>query len=348
MVRAPRPSPHARASIQDIAARAGVSVTTVSRVLNDHPDVAAATRERVLHHVQALGYIGNSSARALAGGRTGLVGIVVPHLRGPYFSAIVAGASEALAEHDTRPVLYITQHEHDREVSMLGQLAHDSTDGSLFVLPAESSEELESLGRKGYRFVVVDSPVRLSESIPQVSATHWAGASAAMEHLLSLGHRRIGAIAGPPRWGASDDRLAGYHSALVAAGLPIDPALTARGDFTVEGGYRAAVRVLSLPALPTAVFAFNDNMALGFLRAARERGIAVPADISLVGFDNVEFAAHTTPPLTTVHQPLMDLGRAGADLLFRLPSGRAADAPRIQLATRLVVRASTAPPRDGT
>jgi len=191
---------------------------------------------------------------------------------------------------------------------------------------------------------VVDSPVRLSERIPQISATHWAGASAAMEHLLSLGHRRIGAIAGPPRWSASDDRLAGYHSALVAVGLPIDPDLIARGDFTVESGYGAAMHLLSLPALPTAVFAFNDNMALGFLRAARARGIAVPADISLVGFDNVEFAAHTAPPLTTVHQPLMDLGRAGADLLFRLLSGRAGDTPRIQLATRLVVRASTAPP----
>jgi LacI family transcriptional regulator len=332
-----------RPSIEDIATRAGVSMTTVSRVLNNHPDVAAATRERVWQHVRALGYVGNSSARALAGGRTGLVAIVVPHLRGEYFSDIVAGASEALAEHDTRPVLYISQHEHDREMALLGGLVPGSTDGALLILPAESDAELQALGRTGYRFVVVDSPIRLGETIPQVSATHWAGASAAMEHLLSLGHRRIGAIAGPSQWAASDERLAGYHSALVAAGVAIDPDMVAHGDFTVEGGYQAALRLLAFPTLPTAVFAFNDNMALGFLRAAHERGIAVPADVSLVGFDNVESAAHTVPPLTTIHQPLMDLGRAGADLLFRLLSGRTVETPSIQLATRLVVRASTRP-----
>jgi LacI family transcriptional regulator len=317
-------------------------------VLNGRPDVSAATRATVLRHIREVGYVSNRSARALAGGRTGLIGLTVPHVRGEYFVDIVAGVVAALDEHDARVVVCPTLHEHDREVSLLERLMHGTTDGGLLILPSESAAELTQLRTRGYPFVVIDPPVPLDESIPVVAASNWAGGRTAIEHLIALGHWRIGIITGPAGWSASADRLAGYHSALLEAGLPLAPELVQESDFTIDGGYRAALDLLSLSAGPTAIFALNDNMAVGVLRAARERGLAVPRDLAVVGFDDVELACVTTPALTTVRQPLEELGRAGATMLYRLLDGQALDATRIELSTRLVVRESTAPPRcDG-
>jgi LacI family transcriptional regulator len=336
-----------RATIRDIARLAGVSIATVSRVLNDRPDVAPETRDAVLRHIKAHNFTSNRSARALSSGRTGLIGLTVPMVQADYFSSILAGASEALYEQEMRAVLCTTLHEHEREVSLIERLIDGATDGAIILLPEESREELRALQAHGYPFVVVDPREPLDEGIPAVSAAHWAGAKAAVDHLLELGHRRIALITGPRGWASAEERLSGYQTALAAAGVLTSPELVADGDFKISGGRAAATALLDLPEPPTAIFASNDNMAIGAIQVARELGLRVPEDLSIVGFDDSESAAIVTPALTTVRQPLAELGRIAVSLLSRLIEGQRVEALRIELATRLVVRDSTAPPRAG-
>jgi len=334
-----------RAAMRDIASLSGVSIATVSRVLNGRPDVAQATRDLVLEHVRSVGYVTNRGARALAGGRTGLIGLVVPFAQNDYFSAIIEGACEALYQRDARLVLCPTHHLKDREISMMDTLMHGATDGTLIVLPMESMAELRQLRRLGSPFVVIDPSMPLDDDLPVVAPTNWAGARVATEHLIALGHRRIGMITGHNGWCASVDRLAGYHSALLTAGLPIMPEYVREGDFQTDSGFRAAHELLALPCPPTAIFAQSDPMAVGAVRAARERGLTVPGDLSVVGFDDVEMASVTTPALTTVAQPLQEIGRLAVTVLYRQINGQPLDANRVELSTKLIVRDSTAPPR---
>jgi LacI family transcriptional regulator len=330
-----------RATIRDIADAAGVSVATVSRVINDRPDVAPGTRDEVLRHVRAHNFTTNRSARALSVGRTGYVGFTMPYVRADYFASILAGAVEAAFEQEMRLVLCATLHEHDREVSLLETLIDGATDGAIILLPEETSEELEALRSSGYPFVVADPRIPLTEGIPAVSAAHRAGAKAATDHLLALGHRRIAHISGHRTWAATEERIEGYHAALAAAGVLPAGELLAEGDFEMPSGYAAAGRLLDLAERPTAIFASNDNMAVGVLQAARERGLSVPADLSVVGFDDAELARSVTPALTTVRQPLAELGRTAVSLLMRLIEGQRVEALRVELATRLVLRDST-------
>ena len=189
--------------IRDIAAQAGVSIATVSRVLNGRPDVSPSTRDLVLEQVRAMGYVGNRSARGLVSGRTGLISVVVPFTQNGFFSAIIEGASEALFERDARPVLCPTQHRHDRELSVLERLVHGTTDGTLLVTPTETRAELQHLRQFGSPFVIIDPGLLVQDGVPVVSSTNWAGGRQATEHLISLGHRRIGVVTGYPGWCAT-------------------------------------------------------------------------------------------------------------------------------------------------
>jgi LacI family transcriptional regulator len=334
-----------RATIREIADLAGVSIATVSRVVNGREDVSPDTRELVLRIVRERGYTTNRSARGLSGGRTGLIGATVPLVHAAYFSFLLSGAAEALYEQDMRLVLCPTMHEHDREVSLLDRLMQGTTDGAVIILPEESSEELERLLEHGYRFVVIDPLLPLNERIPAVSAAHTAGADQAMKHLLSLGHTRIAAITGPRPMKATSDRLRGYYAGLAAAGIMPDPELEVEGNFEINGGAAGAAKLLDLPNPPTAIFAFNDNMAIGAMQTARARGIGVPDDLSIVGFDDLEEAEIVTPALTTIRQPLAEMGRIAVSLLIRLLDNQRLEALHVELGTRLVVRDSTAPPR---
>jgi len=335
-----------RSTIHDIAREAGVSVATVSRVLNARDHVAPATRELVTKIVREHGYVANRSARSLQFGRTGLVGLLVPLVHPHYFATIVAGASEALLEHDLRAVLSPTEHKHDREVTLLDRLMHGMADGALVVLPEESSEELERLLDSNYRFVVIDPRLPLDDRIPAVSAANTAGADQAVRHLTELGHRRIAAITGPRQWTATEERRRGYHAALASVGILPDLSLEIEADFEIAGGVRAAERLLDRADPPTAIFAFNDNLAIGTIKAARAHGLSVPEDLSVVGFDDSELASLISPELTTVRQPLEEMGRTAVNLLRRLLDGQRVETLHVELGTRLVVRASTAPPRD--
>jgi LacI family transcriptional regulator len=329
-----------------VARAAGVSIATVSRVLNDRPDVAPATREAVLNAVHELGFTSNRNARSLSGGRTSLIGVKVPLIEAEYFARILAAVAEALLEHDLEVVLAPTMHLRAQATTSLARLKHGTTDGALLILPEESRDELAALVSSGYPFVVIDPIEPLHDGVPAISAANAFGGRAATEHLLSLGHRRIGIITGIPDWLSSVDRLSGYRSAFAAAGALLDPELVVESDWTVEGGEAAAGSLLDRQAPPTAIFAVNDNMAVGVLRAARARRVRVPDDLSVVGFDDSFQSADVTPALTTVRQPLAEMGRMAVSLLVRLLDNRQVEGLHIELQTRLIVRESTAPPAN--
>jgi len=333
-----------RTTIRQIADLAGVSIATVSRVVNDSGYVAQGTRQAVETVIREHGYTANRNARALSGGRTGLVGVTVPRIHPSYFSVIVSGIAEALYEHDMRIVVCPTQHQHDREVSLLERLMRGTTDGGLLVLPEESSGELRTLMSHGYQFVVVDPRKRIDARVPTVSAAHSSGAGQATRHLLGLGHRRIGTITGPRGWMATEERQAGHVAALASTGLLPDPQLVVESNFDVDGGREAAGVLLDLPEPPTAIFAFNDQLAIGAMHAALARGLRLPEDLSIVGFDDTSEAGLVTPALTTVRQPLAEMGRMAVSLLVRLLDGEPIEALHVELATQLVVRDSTSAP----
>jgi LacI family transcriptional regulator len=333
-----------RLTIREVADLAGVSTATVSRVINGRAEVSERARTAVLRVVREHGYSTNRTARALSGGRTGLVGVTTPVVHHSYFAVILDGAGEALYEQDMRMVLCPTHHEHDREVSLLERLMQGTTDGALLILPEESPDELAALHENGYRFVIADPLKQLDERVPTVSAAHSLGASEAVEHLLSLGHRRIAAITGPRGWIATEDRLRGYRGALAAGGVMPSPELVVESDFRADGGVTAALSLLDLPDPPTAIFAFNDMLAVGAMQAARERGVRIPEDLSVVGFDDTFEASIVTPALTTVRQPLAEMGRMAVNLLVRQLQNQRIEALHVQLETKLVVRESTAPP----
>jgi len=274
-----------------------------------------------------------------------VVGVLVPLIYDLYFSAILSGIAEAAYDHDLRLLLSPTQHDHAREASLLERLTRDVTDGALIVLPEESSAELERVISEARPIVVVDPLLPLGERVPCVSVGHGAGAGDAMRHLLELGHRRIGAVTGPPGWVATEARREGYRNALARAGIQFDPALEVASDFERAAGASAAAVLLSLPEPPTAIFAFNDAIAVGTMRAAHELGVRVPEELSVIGFDDIAYATMVGPMLTTVRQPLGELGRTAVNLLLRLLERPSSEPRQIELSTRLVVRDTTAPPR---
>jgi DNA-binding LacI/PurR family transcriptional regulator len=333
-----RPGPAMRA----VAEGAGVSVATVSRVLNNHPAISEATRRRVLAECQKLGY--SLHTRRTRPHRIGLVTSVGAD---EYIAKLLYGVAATVHDHGGALDLLVLDGT-DRATAQSPAL-HDflatNLEGALLVLPHETSDDLERLRRQTCPFVVVHARAPLVAGIPEVGAADIEGARSAVEHLLRLGHERIGVVTGPP-WPETADRLAGYHAALAAAGLPIRPELVVQGDYLVESGYRGGRQLLAGPQRPTAVFALNDIMAAGVMQAARAMALSVPSDLSVVGFDDRECAALLSPPLTTVRLPATEIGRVGAELLYRLLSSHPVEAAHVHVSTSLVVRASTAaPPR---
>jgi LacI family transcriptional regulator len=342
-----------RVTIRQVADLAGVSIATASRALNGRGDVSNETRLAVQQAARTCGYKARArswphpgAATAADAHWTGIVGVTMPWADPAYFARILAGTVEALSERSMRALVCPTRSQHNYEVSLIEQLVHGQTDGAVLVMPEESPEELRALKRQGFHFVVVDPPNELDEDIPVVSAANSSGAYHATDHLLGLGHRRIGVITGPSEGVASRRRLLGYRTALTAAGIMPLPALQIEGDFMSSGGTRGTERLLDLSEPPTAIFAFNDSMAVGALQVARARGIRVPEDLSIVGFDDTIEAQVSYPPLTTVRQPLKELGSMAVNLLFRLLAEQWPEPPHVELATRLVVRSSTAAPPE--
>lgn len=332
-----------RNTIADIAAKAGVSIPTVSRVLNNRPDVAPETRKRVEQAVEEYGFIRSRVTNALRKESSGIVDMLVTDLTNLYSVEIVRGVEEVLERTELRLALSVTRSSSQLERRWLAKVLDGATDGAILVLTQGQSQDLDTLRRHKIPFVVVDHRGELGADVPSVGATNWQGGRTATEYLLSLGHRRIAVISGEAQMRASRDRIAGYRVALEDAGIPVDTELIRPGDFTQQAGYKQACALLDLAEPPTAIFAGNDMQAMGVYSALRTRGLSVPDSMSIVGFDDVPISSIVTPALTTIRQPLVEMGRVATTMLLRLIAEEPLDSMRVELATTLVVRNSCAP-----
>lgn len=330
-----------RSTIAAIAAQIGVSTPTVSRVLNGRPDVAPSTRERVEQALKENGYLSSRVAKGLKKSSTGIIDLLVPDLNA-YVTEIVRGVEDALKRTGLRMALSFSQNEFFEEKRWLDTIADRSTEGAILVLARGQSSSLDELRRRNIPFVVVDQRGELGPDVPSVGATNWTGGRIAVEYLLSLGHRRIAMIAGPDSLRCNLDRIAGYRAALEAAALPVDPELIRPGDFLLQGGYTQTSALLALPEPPTAIFAGSDMQAMGVYKALYLRNIHVPDQMSVIGFDDIPLSTIVSPSLTTVRQPLFDMGRVATTMLLRQIAGEPLDSPRVELPTTLITRESCA------
>ena len=338
-----------RGTIASIASIAGVSVPTVSRVLNNHPDVAPETRKHVEQVIEESGFIRNRVKQGLRKKSSGIVDMLVPGLDNLYSIEIVRGVEEVVSRTNLRLALSVTHDTLQLEQRWLTKILNGgTTDGAILVLSHGQQQYFDTLSKHKIPFVVVDQRGELGPDIPSVGATNWFGGRTATEYLISLGHRRIAVITGPPSLRCSQDRLAGYRAALDDAGIPIDPALIRSGEFVQETGYDQACALVELPEPPTAIFTGNDVQAMGAYGALRARGLCIPDDMSIIGFDDVPLASILSPALTTVRQPLMEMGRVGTTMLLRLIAGEPLDSTRVELTTTLCVRDSCAIYHSGT
>ncbi|MFC5381742.1 LacI family DNA-binding transcriptional regulator [Aquipuribacter nitratireducens] len=327
-----------RVTITDVARTAGVSVATVSKVINGRYGVAAATTERVQQVIDTLGYESSLVARSLRSHRTNVVGILVAEFE-PFSTEILKGASAAIAGTGYELLAYSGGGRHGSEVGWekryLSRLSGTLIDGAVLVTPTVVDPD------GGVPVVAID-PHTGPADMPTVDSDNLAGAVLAVEHLLALGHRRIGHLGGRPDLESSRLRELGYRQALQAAGVTVDPALVRVGGYASDTATGPARELLSLPERPTALFAANDTSALAAVEVALELGLRVPEDVSVVGFDNVPESALSRPPLTTVAQPMQRMGREAVELLLHLLDGSGEErATHVRLPTELVARAST-------
>jgi LacI family transcriptional regulator len=332
----------ARPTLAIIAAEAGVSLPTVSKVVNGRPDVAADTRARVEQLLAAHHYPRAGTGRQR---RSGLIDLVFNGLDSPWAVEILRGVEDWGASHETGVAVSSVRHGNTRPASWTSALASHDTDGVILVISKPTQAQLEQLRSSGIPLVVVDPANPPPPEIPSVGATNWAGGLAATEHLLSLGHRRIAAIGGPEDYLCSRARIDGYRSALERAGIAFDRELVRHGDFQHEGGFAGGGELLDLADRPTAIFAGNDQHALGVYEAARQRSLRIPQDLSVVGFDDLPVARWVSPPLTTIRQPLAEMGRTAAQMLGELIEDRPLHGTRVELSTELITRESTGPLR---
>jgi len=328
-------------TIADVARLAGVSVPTVSKVVNGRSEVGAETRAHVEKVIHEHGY---RRPRRQSKGATALE-LVFHELTGVYPVEIMKGVERVAGEHDLGVVVTQTRGSRASGRGWLAGVLTRAPVGVIAVSADLSPQERSPLSARGIPLVVVDPPGVLDDDIPSVGATNWLGGLTATRHLIERGHRRIAAITGPASVLSSRARLDGYRTALETAGLAVDPALIREGTFEVGDGAAQAAGLLRLAEPPTAVFAFSDGMAVGVYHAAAAAGLRVPDDLSVVGFDDYLIDRWLAPPLTTVHQPLAGMGAAAARIMLGLARGERPEATRLELATRLVVRSSTGPPR---
>ncbi|MEV6180085.1 LacI family DNA-binding transcriptional regulator [Streptomyces sp. NPDC052015] len=335
------PAPRGRVTLTEIARRAGVSVPTVSRVVNGRSDVSSETRARIEDLLRLHGYRKRPSS---APTRAALLDLVFHDLDSPWAVEIIRGVEETAHAAGVGTVVSAIHGRSGDAREWMRNLRARASDGVILVTSALEPTLHEQLRILGVPLVVVDPTGSPALDTPAIGAANWAGGLAATEHLLSLGHRRIGLIAGPPRLLCSRARFDGYRAALEAAGLAVEESLVVPGDFRPESGFTGCTALLDLHEPPTALFAASDQMALGAIEALRRRGLRVPEDMSVVGFDDLPEVRWSSPPLTTVRQPLADMGKLAARTVLSLARGDRPDAPRVELGTELVVRSSTAPP----
>jgi LacI family transcriptional regulator len=332
-------------TILDVAAVAGVSYGTVSRVINNDPHVKAETRVRVRQAMEQLGFTVNRQARSLAGGRSNVVGVLVPDLGTGYIGEIMRGIDAELGSCGYDLMLFTTHRTAAKEAGYVTNLAGGLVDGLLLVLPRNPADYIGTLTHRGFPFVLIDHHGN-GQDCTSVGATNWQGAFQATEYLIAAGHTAIGFITGTMDLGASVDRLGGYKAALRTHHIELDTSLIYQGTYEQTDGYFGAMQLLDLPDPPSAIFASNDSMAMGVMDAVRRRGLRIPEDISIIGFDDIPQAALVRPALTTVRQPLEQMGSVATQFLLDMLKDSSKKFTRVELPTELIVRESVLQRKD--
>jgi len=329
-------------TIADVAARAGVSKTTVSRVLNAKGELDEATAARVRKVIDDLGYVPSSRAVGLARGRTRIVGVLVPSLTWPWMGDVLQGVVDVVEAESYGLLLFTCNRGEESMRQFATQVSAKSFDGLLVIEPEGTLDYIETLHARGLPVVMIDDRGH-QPLFPSVATTNRSGAEAAAQHLLERGRRKPIVVRGPERFGCTEERLAGFGEIYARAGAPIPGNFVVDGDFTFDAGRHAIKRFIEEGAEFDAIFAHNDLSAAGAIQALREAGLKVPGDVAVVGFDDIPLAAHTEPPLTTVRQPLREMGGAAARMLLTFFAGAPISETRTVIPTNLVVRGSTEP-----
>lgn len=328
------------ATARDVAKRAGVSTSTVSHVVNGTRIVSDELRARVLDAMHELGYEANAVARSLKTRRSHLVALVTSDIGNPFFTSVVRGVEDVVAARGYTLILGSTAEDVHREEAYLRLLGAQRIDGLILAPSGDRHPYLDRIMHTRTAFVLLDRTLDGSPA-PAVVLDNVDAGRTATRHLLSLGHRRIGLVAGRPGISTTTERIDGYRMALAGAGIPFDPELVVDGRSRMDEGRRAAARLLDLSERPTALVAGNNVMTLGAVAAVEERGLCIPRDVAIVGFDDAPWADVLHPRLTTVAQPTYELGRAAADLLLRRIDTPEVQVPqRTAMTGRLVVRES--------
>lgn len=334
-----RPRKRGALTVAAIAELAGVSAPTVSKVLNGRYGVAPETRRRVEELLRERGY-----RRPDTIGPLPIVEVTFHALESHMAIDIMRGIEQVVREQELAVGFTEIQGRAAAERSWLDQILARRPTGVIAVYARVTARQQAQLAASAIPLVTLDPTGEPLHPVPSVGATNWSGGVAAARHLIDLGHRRVAALAGPAEYLCAQARLDGFHAAMAAAGLAVDADLIRRGRFYFEDGVRLGRELLRSPQPPTGIVCGNDLQALGVYEAAREAGVRVPDQLSVVGFDDVEFTRWCGPPLTTVRQPLAEMGAAAANLVLALAAGEQVAQPRLELATTLVVRDSTAPP----
>jgi LacI family transcriptional regulator len=336
-------------TIEEIARLAAVSRSTVSRVLNNHPNVRPQVRERVLEIMRQQGYVPQAAARSLATRKTGVMGLIIPDsammvFEDPFFGPVIHTLTEAAAAHGY--FLMLAMIKRDLEQGFYDRVLRSRHFDGVIVLSHDIDDViLPQLMRDRAPLVLFGSHPYFDD-LAFVDADQRGGARIATQHLAQLGHKRIATITGPLRMQAAIDRRDGYKQALLESRLAIVPELIIEGDWTRQGGYRAMQQLLALPDRPTAAFIASDTMAVGAIRAINEAGLSVPREVALVSFDDLPFAAYTSPPLTTIHQPISQTGATAVKLLVQQIESGVVSHEHINLPVELVVRESCGASRE--
>lgn len=329
-------------TIDDVARLAGVSKVTVSKTLNNTGRISEATRQRVFKAANDLGYVANSAARSLRGGRTNLIGMVIPELISPYFLEIARSAAESASTEKLDLGLFTTSRNAQREQERVSMLSSGLTDGIIIVVPTDTARNISTLERCRVPVVIINH-FGVKTDLPSIRADSYQGASAAIKHLLELGHRRIGFVTGAVESSQAAERLRSYRDTLGEMGL-LNESLITTGNFTQAGGFLAAQDLLDHPNPPTAIFAASDLTAFGVMDAIKDRGLRIPNDMSVVGFDNIAAASQAHPALTTVAHPIHNMTQAAIGLLVNALNGKEVKGTHLEFPSELIVRKSTAAP----
>ena len=334
-----------RITRNDVALYAGVSPSTVSYVINNGPrSVSDETRQRVLQAIDTLGYRPNAVARNLRRQSTNTIGLILPDTCNTYFAEVAEGIESVAYENDYMVVFCNSDYQLDRELSYVDHLLSERAAGIIIIPATSSTMSLEILIKNKIPTVSLDRRVE-GMDIPVIVADNFYGGYLATQHLISLGHTRIGCISRPVELSHAAERVKGYLAALKDAGITPDPSWMAMGGYQLANGKKAMNSLLKLAHPPTAVFCYNDMMAIGALRCAHERGLCVPEDLSIVGFDDIVEAGFTCPALTTIHQDKYEMGRRGMKLLLKLIENKTSltSLKSEPLEVNLVIRESTGP-----